>query len=171
VKRPICSLFLFLMMLAGCGGMGAPVPSRLGADVTQIRVAIAADHPPYAYLSTDGQPAGSDVDLARDLAERTGVKIEWVDQRVSRIAGMVGRGRVDLAVVSVKSVDELNLPANAEDRNYWIACIFPAAGGDVTYILVQHDDFGLVLAAALGQMRDSGVTAGRLETADCPVQR
>jgi len=44
----------------------------------QIRIAVPTDFPPYGFVGTDLQPQGLDVDMARHIAAKLGVKIELV---------------------------------------------------------------------------------------------
>jgi polar amino acid transport system substrate-binding protein len=44
----------------------------------QIRIAVPTDFPPYGFVGTDLQPQGLDVDMARHIATRLGVKVELV---------------------------------------------------------------------------------------------
>ncbi|MBT9596784.1 MAG: transporter substrate-binding domain-containing protein [Vitreoscilla sp.] len=44
----------------------------------QIAIAIPTDFPPYGFVGTDLQPQGLDVDMARLVAAKLGVKIELV---------------------------------------------------------------------------------------------
>jgi polar amino acid transport system substrate-binding protein len=44
----------------------------------QIAIAVPTDFPPYGFVSTDLQPQGLDVDMARLIATKMGVKLELV---------------------------------------------------------------------------------------------
>ena len=78
---------LFLKSLA----LAAALPLCLGASVAsaqtalddvmarkKLTVAIPTDYPPYGFVGTDLQPRGLDVDMARLIAEKLGVKVELV---------------------------------------------------------------------------------------------
>ncbi|MGA1597605.1 MAG: substrate-binding periplasmic protein [bacterium] len=68
-------LLVFVLLL----GMNGPLQARLLDDVVEsgvLVVALYTDFPPFSYLK-DGQPAGSDVAIARELARRLGVEPQW----------------------------------------------------------------------------------------------
>ena len=44
----------------------------------QISIAIPTDFPPYGFVATDMQPQGLDIDMARLIAAKLGVKLELV---------------------------------------------------------------------------------------------
>jgi len=44
----------------------------------QINIAIPTDFPPYGFVGTDLQPQGLDIDMAKLIAARLGVKLELV---------------------------------------------------------------------------------------------
>lgn len=44
----------------------------------QINIAIPTDFPPYGFVGTDLQPQGLDVDMARLIATKLGVKVELI---------------------------------------------------------------------------------------------
>src|ERR1700686_3146685 len=72
-----------LGILAGLGATTAMTSAR--ADELQdikskgvLVVGVKADYPPFGFLNSAGQNVGIEPDLARDLAKRLGVKIQFV---------------------------------------------------------------------------------------------
>jgi polar amino acid transport system substrate-binding protein len=60
---------------------GAAVQATVLDDVMKakkIRIAIPTDYPPYGFVGTDMQPQGMDIDVARLVAAKLGVKVELV---------------------------------------------------------------------------------------------
>lgn len=76
VKCPSLGVAVLLLAVAPpCSGLArAPAPARI-RDAGVLRVAIDATYPPMEFLQ-EGQPVGFDVDLARALAQRLGVRAE-----------------------------------------------------------------------------------------------
>jgi polar amino acid transport system substrate-binding protein len=67
----------------------------------KIRVAIDVANPPFGILDKDGQPDGSDVATARQLAKDLGVAIEFVQVPApGRIPALLS-GRVDVTIASI----------------------------------------------------------------------
>jgi polar amino acid transport system substrate-binding protein len=67
----------------------------------KIRVAIDVANPPFGILDKDGQPDGSDVATARQLAKDLGVAIEFVQvPSPGRIPALLS-GRADVTIASI----------------------------------------------------------------------
>ena len=78
---------------------------------------------------------------------------------VSRLAGAVQRGRVDLAVVSLRHLDELALPPGPEGRGIWVENLGQLSSGEITVVLLASDNETLLaeLRVALAHIREQGV--------------
>jgi polar amino acid transport system substrate-binding protein len=67
----------------------------------KLKVAIDVGNPPYGILDKDGQPDGSDVAVARQLAKDMGVEIEFVQvPSTGRIPSLLA-GRADVTIASI----------------------------------------------------------------------
>jgi len=96
-----------LALLAAVSAMVA-VPAAM-ADSTldkilrekRIRVAIDVGNPPFGVLDKDGQPDGSDVAVARQMAKDMGVELEFVQvPSTGRIPSLLA-GRADVTIASI----------------------------------------------------------------------
>jgi polar amino acid transport system substrate-binding protein len=96
-----------VMMLAALSVMVAAQPA--GAESTldkilkekKIRVAIDVGNPPFGILDKDGQPDGSDVAVARQMAKDMGVELEFVQvPSTGRIPSLLA-GRADVTIASI----------------------------------------------------------------------
>jgi polar amino acid transport system substrate-binding protein len=69
----------------------------------KIRVTIDVGNPPFGVLDKDGQPDGSDVAVARQMAKDMGVELEFVQvPSTGRIPALLaGRSDVTIASISV----------------------------------------------------------------------
>ncbi|WP_372659522.1 transporter substrate-binding domain-containing protein [Hydrogenophaga sp.] len=70
-----------LALSAGLGSLGAAHAQSGLDDVMKakvIKIAIPTDFPPYGFVGTDLQPQGLDVDTAKMIAAKLGVKVELV---------------------------------------------------------------------------------------------
>ncbi|MCM5678084.1 transporter substrate-binding domain-containing protein [Schlegelella sp. S2-27] len=72
------SLALGAVALAAAAGAIAQTALDDVMKSRQIRIAVPTDFPPYGFVGTDLQPQGLDVDMARHVATRLGVKVELV---------------------------------------------------------------------------------------------
>ena len=67
----------------------------------RIRVAIDVGNPPFGVLDKDGQPDGSDVAVARQMAKDMGAEIEFVQvPSTGRIPALLA-GRADVTIASI----------------------------------------------------------------------
>jgi len=98
---------LALVILAVASMMLAVSPA--GAENTlekilsakKIRVAIDVANPPFGILDKSGQPDGSDVAVARQLAKDMGAEIEFVQvPSTGRIPALLA-GRADVTIASI----------------------------------------------------------------------
>src|ERR1700676_3956571 len=67
----------------------------------KLRVAIDVGNPPFGILDKDGQPDGSDVAVARQMAKDMGVELEFVQvPPTGRIPSLLA-GRADVTIASI----------------------------------------------------------------------
>src|SRR5260370_26698317 len=89
--------------------MGAPAHAESTLDKIlkekRIRVAIDVGNPPFGILDKAGQPDGSDVAVARQMAKDMGVELEFVQvPSTGRIPALLaGPARVPTPPTSVAS--------------------------------------------------------------------
>jgi len=67
---------LALASLAGVAGAQTALDDIVKAK--EIKIAIPTDYPPYGFVGTDLQPQGLDIDMAKLIAAKLGVKVELV---------------------------------------------------------------------------------------------
>ena len=76
-RHPFARVLVSLLSLAALGSAGvAHAQSALDNILKSktIKIAIPTDYPPYGSVGTDMQPKGLDIDMARLIAEKLGVK-------------------------------------------------------------------------------------------------
>lgn len=83
------ALFLGALMLSSC--MSSSFES---ADSNTLTVGFDASYPPYGFMGQDGTYQGFDLDLAREVAKRTGMTfkaapIDWDTKDVALNSGMI----------------------------------------------------------------------------------
>jgi polar amino acid transport system substrate-binding protein len=94
-------------MLAVLPALAAAPPAAADSTLDKIlkdkrlRVAIDVGNPPFGVLDKDGQPDGSDVAVARQLAKDMGVELEFVQvPSTGRIPSLLA-GRADITIASI----------------------------------------------------------------------
>src|SRR5476649_2258220 len=109
--KKMCSKWLALVLLLAIpafAAMPAHAESTLDKILKEkkIRVAIDVGNPPFGILGKDGQPDGSDVAVARQMAKDMGVELEFVQvPSTGRIPALLA-GRADVTIASISVTAE-----------------------------------------------------------------
>lgn len=85
----------------GVGLLGAAQAQTALDDITKaklVKIAIPSDFPPYGFVGTDLQPQGLDVDMAKYIADKLGVKLEMVVVTSSNRIPYLQTKRADLVI-------------------------------------------------------------------------
>jgi polar amino acid transport system substrate-binding protein len=69
-------------------------------------VGVKADYPPFGSLSPTGANVGIEPDLARDLAKRLGVKIQFVPVVAANRMQFVEQGKIDVLIATMNDTPE-----------------------------------------------------------------
>ncbi|MBI1777774.1 MAG: transporter substrate-binding domain-containing protein [Proteobacteria bacterium] len=103
----ICLRLFALAMLVAMPAMLVAPSTRAESTLDKIlkekkiRVAIDVGNPPFGILDKDGQPDGSDVAVARQMAKDMGVELEFVQvPSTGRIPALLS-GRADVTIASI----------------------------------------------------------------------
>lgn len=84
----------------------APLPAHADALATieankVIRIAVPQDFPPFGTVGADMQPKGYDVDMAKLIADKMGVKLELVPVTSANRIPYLQTNKVDLVISSL----------------------------------------------------------------------
>lgn len=125
-------LVVFLMSLAGCasgGGGGDDLLSDIeGRGV--VRVSTDPNYEPQSFLDENGDFTGFDVDVAREIAKRLGVEVEFVTPDWDVITAGNWAGQWDMSVGSMTVTTARQEVLNfAEPAYYFTPAQFAAADG------------------------------------------
>ncbi|MBC7376645.1 MAG: transporter substrate-binding domain-containing protein [Burkholderiaceae bacterium] len=77
-RRPLASALTALSMLIGVGSTQAQTALDAIMAKKQINIAVPTDYPPYGYVGTDMAPQGLDIEMAKLIGAKLGVKVELV---------------------------------------------------------------------------------------------
>lgn len=95
VKRVVLAAIVpVLIAITSCGGPGSPV----------LRVGTLSDSKPNAY-SLNGQFTGFDNELLRAIADKQGMKLEFVATDFSAVLGQVANGQFDIGSAGIAQTD------------------------------------------------------------------
>ena len=79
------------------------------SDIKQkgtLTVGVKADYPPFGYRNPSGQIVGMEIDLAKDVAKRLGVKAEFLPVVASNRMQFLEQGRIDLMIATMSITPE-----------------------------------------------------------------
>lgn len=71
-----------------------------------VRVGVLVDFPPFGIMNEKNEPDGLDVDVAKALAEKMGVKLELVPVTGPNRIPYLQTGQIDLVIASLAITDE-----------------------------------------------------------------
>lgn len=66
-----------------------------------LTVAVKADYPPFGFRNASGELVGLEVDLAKDVAQRLGVKLQLEPVVASNRMQMIQQNKVDLMIATM----------------------------------------------------------------------
>ena len=75
-RRSLATALAALALLIGAGSTQAQTTLDAIVARKQINIAVPTDYPPYGYVGTDMAPQGLDIEMARLIAAKLGVKVE-----------------------------------------------------------------------------------------------
>ncbi len=96
--------FLILAATFALGAASMPDARAELADVTSrgtIRIAVPQDFPPFGSVSLDMAPQGYDIDVAKLIAEKLGVKVELTPVTSANRIPFLQTNKVDLVISSL----------------------------------------------------------------------
>jgi polar amino acid transport system substrate-binding protein len=96
-----------LVLVQGVFAGGSKESGGLTIKNGVFSVGMEIGYPPMEYFAEDGKtPQGFDVELAKALAEKLGLKFEWVDTAWDGIFAGVDTGKYDCIISSVTYTEE-----------------------------------------------------------------
>ncbi len=97
-------LFLAIATLSASLGFSAPSFADALSDISSrgtLRVAVPQDFPPFGSVSADMTPQGYDIDVAKLIGDKMGVKVELVPVTSANRVPYLQTHKVDLVISSL----------------------------------------------------------------------
>jgi polar amino acid transport system substrate-binding protein len=69
-------------------------------------VGVKADYPPYGFRDPSGEIVGMEIDMAKDVAQRLGVKVQLEPVVASNRMQFLQQGKIDLMIATMSVNDE-----------------------------------------------------------------
>ncbi|MCF6233717.1 MAG: transporter substrate-binding domain-containing protein [Rhodobacteraceae bacterium] len=114
-----------LAMIAAAGAVAfAAVPAQADAidDIKErgvLRVGVKADYKPYGFRDTSGAIIGIEPDLAQDVANTLGVKVEFIPVVSSNRMQFLQQGKVDLMIATMTDKPDRRKVVWIVEPNYY----------------------------------------------------
>ncbi|KIL41832.1 cysteine ABC transporter substrate-binding protein [Gordoniibacillus kamchatkensis] len=119
-------LLVFILAIAGCGtkagtdgnrAAGTPAAGDSGAAKADnllakvkssgtLKVGLMGTYAPYNFLNDKKEIDGFDADIAKEIAKRLGVKVEFAPQEFSALIPSLQAGKIDAIISQVTITDE-----------------------------------------------------------------
>lgn len=99
-------------------------------DSGVLRVGVKADYKPFGFMDTNGKIIGFEPDLAADMAEKLGVKVELVPVQTANRIEFLQQNRIDLMIATM---------SDSEQRRKVVGIIEPYYYSGGTGLLMRKD--------------------------------
>lgn len=121
MKKSLSILSLSAMFLAACGGQETAVPAAPAAQNTETPVAATASaasnaktylvvtessNPPYVSRDAQGQVSGFEYDLLQAIAEKKGIKLNFVPKTWNEMFSSLDQGNADIITSNISITPE-----------------------------------------------------------------
>ncbi len=95
----------------------------------ELRVAVQSGAAPYAFVDKNGEPTGSMVDFAREMAKRMGVKLKVLDFDWDGLIPALLSGKADILAADMTPTLKRALKISFCDPWYYVQpCVFTKTG-------------------------------------------
>ncbi len=84
-----------------------------------LKVGVKADYKPYGFRDPSGTIIGIEPELAKDVADKLGVKIEYVPVVSSNRMQFLEQGKIDLMIATMTDRPDRRKVVNIVDPNYY----------------------------------------------------
>jgi polar amino acid transport system substrate-binding protein len=117
MKAALGGFALLGLSLTGHAALADAIDDIKAAGV--LKVGVKADYKPYGFLDPSGEIIGIEPDLARDVAEKLGVKVEFVPVVSSNRMQFLEQGKIDLMIATMTDKPDRRKVVLIVDPNYY----------------------------------------------------
>ncbi|MDR9753583.1 transporter substrate-binding domain-containing protein [Pseudomonas sp. SZMC_28357] len=122
----------------------------------QIRIAVPVDYPPYGYVGPDMAPRGLDIDVAKLMADKLGVKLQLVPVTAPNRVAYLQSGKADFTISSLGKTAERE---KVIDYSIAYSPFFDAVfGAKALQAKTMADLAGKSVSVTRGSMQDKELT-------------
>lgn len=121
-----------------------------------VRIAVPQDYAPYGFVGSDMQPQGIDIDTAKLIADKLGVKLQLVPVTGPNRVPYLQSGKADMTISSLGKTAER---AKVIDYSIAYAPFFDAVFGKAGVKASNADELaGKTVSVTRGSMQDEELT-------------
>jgi polar amino acid transport system substrate-binding protein len=146
------------LMLTACGGSSAANHLEAIKQAGVIKVGTSADYPPFESVDSSGNKVGFDIELMTEVANRLGVKVEWVDMPFDSLIAAVQEGKIDASISAFNYSEERDKMIDFSDAYYTSEDAFTVADGFSGTVAKPEDVAGYKVGVQTGTTQDSWLT-------------
>ncbi len=132
MKRSVFFVSLLValsLVLTACGSTSAANHLEAIKQAKVIKVGTSADYPPFESVDSNGNKVGFDIELMNEVANRLGVKVEWVDMPFDSLIAAVQGGKIDASISAFNYSEERDKMIDFSDAYYTSEDAFTVADG------------------------------------------
>ena len=115
IKTPVTALAVSALSITSAA---ADILDTIKERGTLV-VGVKADYKPYGFLDTSGAIIGIEPDLAKDVADKLGVAIEYVPVVSSNRMQFLEQGKIDLMIATMTDKPDRRKVVLIPDPNYY----------------------------------------------------
>jgi polar amino acid transport system substrate-binding protein len=146
------------LMLAACGGPSAANHLEAIKKAGVIKVGTSADYPPFESVDANGNKVGFDIELMTEVANRLGVKVEWVDMPFDSLIAAVQGSKIDASISAFNYSEERDKMIDFSDAYYTSEDSFTVADGFAGKIEKPEDVAAYKVGVQTGTTQDTWLT-------------
>jgi polar amino acid transport system substrate-binding protein len=161
MKRSVIFISILValsLVLAGCGGTSASNHLDAIKKAGVIKVGTSADYPPFESVDSSGNKVGFDIELMTEVANRLGVKVEWVDMPFDSLIAAVQGGKIDASISAFNYSEERDKMIDFSDAYYTSEDSFTVADGFAGKIEKPEDVAAYKVGVQTGTTQDTWLT-------------
>jgi polar amino acid transport system substrate-binding protein len=113
-------------LVAGAlAAIGLALPAAAQDTIAKVKAAgtivvgVKQDYKPWGYLDPTGKILGFEIDLANDVAQRLGAKVELVPVTAANRMEFLKNGRIDMVVATMGDTPERRKIVGMVEPNYY----------------------------------------------------
>ena len=154
----VAVLVALSLLLTACGGTSAANHLDAIKQAGVIKVGTSADYPPYESVDSNGNKVGFDIELMTEVADRLGMKVEWVDMPFDSLIAAVQEGKIDASISCFNYSEERDKMIDFSNAYYTSEDAFTVADGFAGKIEKPEDVASYKVGVQTGTTQDTWLT-------------